>query len=84
MSLEGLRPHWRTVLGAAVGATAGAAYSYFIGCKTGSCAITANPWVAGLFFGISGAVVGAPGPKREEAPGSGRAGEGAGGEAGPA
>lgn len=78
MSLEGLRPHWRTALGAAAGAAAGAAYAHFVGCETGGCAITANPWVAGIFFGISGAIVGAPGPKREEAPGAEGAREGAG------
>lgn len=68
MTLARLRPHWRTLLGAVLGAAGGVAYSYFIGCRTGGCAITANPWVAGFFFGFSGAVVLAPGPKREGTP----------------
>lgn len=68
MTFAQVRPHWRTLLGAAVGAAGGALYSHYIGCNTGGCAITANPWVAGIFFGFSGAVVGMPGPKKEEAP----------------
>lgn len=67
MSLAKLRPHWRTALGAAVGAAGGALYSYYVACPTGGCAITGNPWVAGFFFGFSGAVVAMPGPKREAA-----------------
>jgi hypothetical protein len=46
-----LRPliHWRTLLGVALGAAAGALYAHFIGCRTGACPITGNPWVAGFF-----------------------------------
>jgi len=66
VTLETIRPHWRTILGAAVGATGGALYAHYVGCNTGSCGITGNPWVAGLFFGFSGAVVSMPGPKKEE------------------
>jgi hypothetical protein len=60
-----LRAHWRTALGAAIGAGGGALYAHFIGCHTGSCAITSNVWNAGIFFGITGALVGAPGPRKD-------------------
>lgn len=42
------------VIGAFVGALCGYAYYYFVGCKTGSCAITSSPVnssVYGLFMG---------------------------------
>lgn len=65
--MERLRPHWRTALGAALGAAGGALYAHFVGCHTGTCAITSNVWTAGLFFGITGLVVGLPGPRREAA-----------------
>lgn len=68
MSLARLRPRWTTLLGAAVGAAGGALYAHYVGCHTGGCAITADPWVAGIFFGLTGAVVGAPGPKKDSAP----------------
>lgn len=64
-----LRPHWRTALGALAGAGGGAAYAYFVGCHTGTCLITSNVWTAAAFFGFTGAVVGMPGPRREERPG---------------
>jgi hypothetical protein len=60
---EGLRRHWRTALGAAVGATGGALYAHFVGCHTGTCAITSSVWNAGIFFGVTGAIVGMPGPR---------------------
>ena len=62
------RSHWRTALGALLGAAGGAAYAHFIGCHTGTCALTSNVWTAGLFFGFTGALVGAPGPRKSPAP----------------
>jgi hypothetical protein len=56
--------HWRTLLGAAAGAIGGAAYAHFIGCRTGTCAITSSPFVSALFFGFTGAVIAAPGPRK--------------------
>ena len=63
-----LGAHWRTALGAAVGAAGGALYAHFVGCHTGTCAITSSVWTAGAFFGVTGAIVGMPGP-RKDAPG---------------
>lgn len=72
-----LRERWRTLLGAATGAAAGAAYAHFIGCRTGTCAITSNAFTAAAFFGLVGALVATPGrppPEREasDAPPAGR------------
>ncbi len=54
------RGHWRTALGAALGAGGGAAYAHFIGCHTGTCPLTSNAWTAALFFGFAGGLVGWP------------------------
>jgi hypothetical protein len=58
------RRYWTTTLGAALGAAGGAAYAKFVGCTTGTCPLTSNVWTAALFFGITGALVLAPGPRR--------------------
>jgi len=37
------------------GALLGYAYYHFIGCRTGTCPITSNPWIStlyGAFFGL--------------------------------
>jgi hypothetical protein len=41
---------WRPFLGIFIGALAGFLYYYFIGCSSGSCAITSNPYKS-IFFG---------------------------------
>jgi hypothetical protein len=59
------RTQLRTALAAVAGATVGAAYAYFIGCRTGTCLITSSVWTAGLYGAAVGALVGWPGRKRE-------------------
>jgi hypothetical protein len=56
-----LRRHWRTALGVLLGAAGGALYANFIGCHTGTCAITSSVWKSALFFGFTGGVVAMPG-----------------------
>ena len=60
--------HGRTVLGAVVGAAAGAAYAHFIGCRTGTCLITSSVWTAAAFFGFTGAVIAHPGAAQDPHP----------------
>lgn len=48
---------WKTFAGIVLGGTGGFLYYYFVGCSTGSCGITSNPFSSiafgsalGLFF----------------------------------
>ncbi len=54
------RSHLRTALVAAAGATAGAAYAHFVGCRTGTCPITSSVWNASLYGAAVGAILGWP------------------------
>jgi hypothetical protein len=63
-----LRAHWRTLAGVTIGAVLGGAYAHFIGCRTGTCLLTGNVWIAAAFFGFTGGVVGFPGPSGRERP----------------
>ena len=47
----------KTVAGIAGGVLLGYLYYYFIGCKSGSCAITGSPYGSMLFGGILGMYV---------------------------
>lgn len=47
----------RVVVGAVIGAGAGFAMYKFIGCRTGACPLTANPYVAMALWGIMGIVL---------------------------
>jgi hypothetical protein len=40
----------KTLIGVIIGGTAGYLYYYFIGCNSGSCPITSNPWNS-VFYG---------------------------------
>ena len=48
--IETLRP----VIGTLVGAAAGWAVYRFIGCSTGSCPITSNPYLSIIVFAVMG------------------------------
>lgn len=41
---------WKTYVSVGVGGLGGFLYYYFVGCSSGSCAITSNPY-ASIFFG---------------------------------
>ena len=43
-----------SLIGALVGAIAGYLYYYFIGCSTGSCAITSNPFNSSIYGLVMG------------------------------
>ena len=61
------RSHWRTALGALLGAGGGAAYAHFIGCRSGTCPLTSNVWTAGLYGAFVGAIAGWPNRRAERA-----------------
>ncbi|MBN1464214.1 hypothetical protein JXA02_00535 [candidate division KSB1 bacterium] len=45
------------IIGFCIGAVAGFAYYYFIGCRTGACPITGNPIISTLWGGVIGALL---------------------------
>lgn len=48
------RYFWKPFAGVSLGALAGFLYYYFVGCNSGTCAITSNPYMSmlwGAFFG---------------------------------
>ena len=52
-----MTPVLKTVIGAVVGAAVGYAMYRFVGCKSGACPLTANPWVAMAIWGLMGGLV---------------------------
>ncbi len=47
--------NWRNVIGMLVGGGLGFAYYHFIGCATGTCPLTSNPYIStgyGAFLGV--------------------------------
>jgi Family of unknown function (DUF6132) len=46
------------VIGVAVGGALGFANYRFIGCKTGTCPLSANPWISTLYGMLVGGIVG--------------------------
>jgi membrane associated rhomboid family serine protease len=59
------RSNARAAAAAALGAAGAAAYAHFIGCRTGTCLLTSNVWVASLYGALVGAVVGWPDRRRK-------------------
>ena len=47
----------RRIAGIALGALAGFAYYYFIGCASGTCPITSNPYITTIYGATFGAVL---------------------------
>lgn len=45
---------WKPVLFTVLGAVAGFLYYYYVGCASGSCAITGNPYASAAFGGFFG------------------------------
>jgi hypothetical protein len=48
------RRFWKPFLGVALGGAAGFLYYHFIGCSSGSCAITSNPVMSTVWGGLLG------------------------------
>jgi hypothetical protein len=49
--------NWLYFIGALVGAAGGYAYYHFVGCNSGTCAITSKPVNSTLYFAVMGAVL---------------------------
>jgi hypothetical protein len=54
---------WHLV-GALVGALAGLLYWRLVGCSSGTCPLTANPYLSMFWFGLVGLLLGSSGRKR--------------------
>ncbi len=63
--LQSLMKWKRFVLPVLLGAAGGYAYYYFVGCVTGTCAITSNPYISTVYGAVVGALV-APGLRRSK------------------
>ncbi len=63
------RPLWqrRTVFGIA-GALGGFAYYYFVGCASGACPISSNPYISAAYGSLMGLLVPVEKKKAENAP----------------
>jgi len=48
-----------------IGVTLGYAYYYFIGCRTGACPITSNPYASIIYGGLIGALFAFPSKKKK-------------------
>ncbi|PVH24714.1 DUF6132 family protein [Sphingobacterium corticibacter] len=51
------KKHLLTIIGIAIGAVAGFFYWIFIGCNTGSCAITSDPFNSALYGAAMGGLL---------------------------
>jgi hypothetical protein len=47
----------RLLMGAVAGAVLGLAYYKFVGCNSGTCPLTSNPWLSAGYGGVLGALV---------------------------
>ncbi len=49
--------HKLLLLGVVLGSLAGYAYHYYVGCKTGTCAITSSPFNSTVYGAVMGALL---------------------------
>ena len=47
----------RVALGVIIGGALGFAYYKFIGCRTGACPITSNPWISTFYGALMGFLI---------------------------
>ena len=47
----------RSILSIAFGAASGYVYCRLVGCRTGACPLTSNPWISSLYGALIGALI---------------------------
>lgn len=50
-------PFLKQIAGVVIGAALGFAYYKFIGCSTGTCPITSNPWISTSYGAVLGLLI---------------------------
>jgi len=60
----------KLAIGLSIGAAAGFAYYFFIGCKTGTCPITSSPVISTLYGAVMGLLMAWPGKRLQVEAGS--------------
>ncbi|MCL4551689.1 MAG: DUF6132 family protein [Bacteroidetes bacterium] len=56
----------KKILPIIIGAVLGYAYYYFVGCRTGSCPISGNPYISTVYGAVIGLIWGLPSRKKKE------------------
>ncbi|MDX1701675.1 MAG: DUF6132 family protein [Melioribacteraceae bacterium] len=56
----------KRILPVVAGGLLGFAYYYFIGCNSGSCPITSNPYISTIYGAVIGLILAIPSKKKEE------------------
>lgn len=55
--MELIKKHKLKIMGVIVGFIGGYLYYHFVGCNSGTCPITSNPWISTLYGGLMGYLV---------------------------
>ena len=56
--LNAVQKNWlKFIAGVVAGAVLGYAYYHFIGCRSGTCPLTSNPWVTTLYGTLMGGIL---------------------------
>ncbi len=56
----------KKILPVVIGSALGYAYYYFIGCRTGSCPISGNPYISTVYGAVVGLIWAFPSRKKKE------------------
>jgi ABC-type branched-subunit amino acid transport system permease subunit len=56
-SMKFLKSNLFTISGMFLGAAGGYLYYHFVGCSSGTCAITSNPWISTLYGSMMGGLL---------------------------
>lgn len=52
-----IKKHFLTIIGILIGSLGGYAYYFFVGCASGTCAITSNPLNSALYGAMMGGLL---------------------------
>jgi hypothetical protein len=56
----------KRILPVVAGGLLGYSYYFFIGCRTGSCPITSNPWISTIYGAFAGLIISIPSKKKND------------------